>query len=193
MWFLFVFGDAVEDAFGPWWFLALYLLSGFFGGMAFVAVHAASPLPVVGASAAVSGVMAASLVLWPRATLRVPGLLLSGLGSVLLYSALTGAGVGTGWAVAMGVALAAVLGAVAVGLSSGVCDGLLRGLRVPAWVILGLFFLLQLFNGLLTVASPAHGGSVGWWAHIGGFAAGAVIAVVFPKTPLRRARTAVES
>ena len=46
MWFLYVFGDAVEDAFGPWWYLGLYLASGFFGTMAFVATAGASPLPV---------------------------------------------------------------------------------------------------------------------------------------------------
>ena len=193
MWFLFVFGDAVEDAFGPWWFLALYLLCGFFGGMTFVAVHSGSPLPVVGASAAVSGVMAASLVLWPRATLRVPGLLLGGLGAVLLYSGLVGLGVGSSPAVALAVVLAVALGAVTIGLADGPFDGLLRGLRVPVWIVLGLYFLLQLFNGLLAVADPVYGDSVGWWAHIGGFVAGALIAVVFPKTPLRRARTAVVS
>jgi len=191
MWFLFVFGDAVEDAFGPWWFLTLYLLSGFLGGMTFVAFHSASPLPVVGASAAVSGVMAASLVLWPRATLRVPGLLLGGFGALLLYSGLAGLGVARSLAIVLAVVLAVALAAVAVGLSGGPYDGLLRGLRVPVWVVLGLYLLLQLFNGLLAVADPAFGASVGWWAHIGGFLAGAVIAVVFPKTPLRRARTAV--
>ena len=36
MWFLFVFGDAVEDAFGWRWFLAIYLLSGFFANIAFM-------------------------------------------------------------------------------------------------------------------------------------------------------------
>ena len=39
MWFLFVFGDAVEDAFGWRWFVAIYLLSGFFANIAFMVAH----------------------------------------------------------------------------------------------------------------------------------------------------------
>ena len=76
MWFLFVFGDAVEDALGTVWFLGLYLVSGFFGGMAILATTGSSPIPVVGASGAIAGVMAASVVLWPRARMRLPALLL---------------------------------------------------------------------------------------------------------------------
>lgn len=93
MWFLYVFGDAVEDAFGPWWYLGLYLASGFFGTMAFVATAGASPLPVIGASGAVSGVMAASLVLWPRARLKTPGILLLLFILGLLYELLVAAGI----------------------------------------------------------------------------------------------------
>ena len=42
MWFLFVFGDAVEDAFGWRWFLAIYLLSGFFANIAFMVATSGS-------------------------------------------------------------------------------------------------------------------------------------------------------
>jgi hypothetical protein len=47
-------------------------------------------------------------------------------------------------------------------------------LVLPAQVFLGLWFLLQFFQGLIPVGSTASGG-VAWWAHIGGFAAGAAI------------------
>lgn len=43
---------------------------------------------------------------------------------------------------------------------------------LPAWVMLGLWFVIQLFQGSLAGATPGAGG-VAWWAHIGGFAVGA--------------------
>ena len=46
--FLYVVGDAVEDAFGRWWYLGLYLASGFFGTMVYVAMAHGSAVPVVG-------------------------------------------------------------------------------------------------------------------------------------------------
>ena len=84
MWFLFVFGDAVEDALGAMWFFGLYLVSGFFGGMAILATAGSSAVPVVGASGAISGVMAASLVFWPKARMRMPALLLVAFVDLLL-------------------------------------------------------------------------------------------------------------
>jgi len=63
MLFLWVFGDNVEDALGHLRFLAFYLLCGVAGGFA----HAiASPFPLIGASGAVAGVIAAYLMLHPR-------------------------------------------------------------------------------------------------------------------------------
>jgi membrane associated rhomboid family serine protease len=185
MWFLYVFGDAVEDALGPWWFLALYLLCGFFGGMAFVAMHADSALPAVGASGAISGVMGASLVLWPRAHLRVPGLLLIAVCCLFVFSAVFGAGVDVVWIVVLLAVLVVSLTVIVLKLSDGVVDGMLVGLKVPAWTVLGIYFGLQLFNGILVMVDPAYGGSVGWWAHIGGFVSGALFAAVSPAAPVR--------
>ena len=95
MWFLYVFADAVEDALGHWWFLALYLLAGFFGGMAFIATSSSLPIPAVGASGAIAGVMAASLVMWPRARLKAPGILLLLFTLSIVYSVLQAIGVPT--------------------------------------------------------------------------------------------------
>ena len=58
-------------------------------------------------------------------------------------------------------------------------------------MVLGLFFLTNLWSGALSVVSPAYGGAVGWWAHIGGFVAGAVLAKLFPKHPIVLANRAV--
>jgi membrane associated rhomboid family serine protease len=66
MLFLWVFGDNVEDAMGHLKFLVFYLASGIAGGMAHAWMLASSPLPLIGASGAVAGVIAAYLILHPR-------------------------------------------------------------------------------------------------------------------------------
>lgn len=64
--FLYVFGDNVEDYLGGRVFLALYFASGLAGGALQVATQADPQIPIVGASAAVAGVMAAYLMIFPR-------------------------------------------------------------------------------------------------------------------------------
>jgi membrane associated rhomboid family serine protease len=66
MLFLWVFGDNVEDALGHLKFLAFYLLCGVAGGLAHAAALPSSPYPLIGASGAVAGVIAAYLMLHPR-------------------------------------------------------------------------------------------------------------------------------
>jgi membrane associated rhomboid family serine protease len=51
---------------------------------------------------------------------------------------------------------------------------------VPASIVLGLWFVLQLFNGVVSLGGPDMGG-VAFWAHIGGFAFGALIAFLFAR------------
>lgn len=67
MWFLWIFGDNVEDYFGHTRFLFFYLLSGVVAGLAHVYTNQASPDPTVGASGAIAGVMGAYTILYPRA------------------------------------------------------------------------------------------------------------------------------
>jgi len=66
MLFLWVFGAAVEDRFGPGPFLGLYLVGGVAGTLAYVAVNSGSAEPVVGASGAISAVMGAFLLIGGR-------------------------------------------------------------------------------------------------------------------------------
>jgi membrane associated rhomboid family serine protease len=66
MLFLWVFGNNIEDSMGPGRFLAFYLLCGLVAAAAHLAVEPGSPIPTVGASGAISGVMGAYLVLYPR-------------------------------------------------------------------------------------------------------------------------------
>jgi membrane associated rhomboid family serine protease len=66
MWFLFIFGNNVEDSMGSIRFLVFYLLCGFAAAALQVAVDPASSVPMVGASGAIGGVMGAYIVLYPR-------------------------------------------------------------------------------------------------------------------------------
>jgi len=66
MLFFWVFGNNIEDSMGPGRFLIFYLLCGLVAAGAHVLVNPASPVPTVGASGAISGVMGAYLVLYPR-------------------------------------------------------------------------------------------------------------------------------
>lgn len=66
MLFLWVFGDNVEDAMGHFKFLLFYLACGVFGGLVHAWIDPTSDTPLIGASGAVAGVIAAYLVLHPR-------------------------------------------------------------------------------------------------------------------------------
>lgn len=67
LWFLHIFGDNVEDNMGPVRFALFYLLCGVAAAVTQVAVGPYSVVPMVGASGAIAGVLAAYLVLYPRA------------------------------------------------------------------------------------------------------------------------------
>ena len=191
MWFLFVFGDAVEDAFGWRWFVTIYLLSGFFANVAFMVATAGSSTPAIGASGAVAGVMGASLMLWPTARLKICTLALYVWGFSVCYEVCLAIGVPD---IALGGSVLFVLSMLGSLVwysvsrqrrtGQGFTYTLLVAVALPAWVVLGLFFLTNLWSGALSVVSPAYGGAVGWWAHIGGFVAGATFARLFPRHPI---------
>ncbi len=67
MWFLWIFGDNVEDRMGHFGFLIFYLLSGVFASFGHVLLNSASTAPTIGASGAIAGVMGAYFILYPRA------------------------------------------------------------------------------------------------------------------------------
>ena len=137
LWFLWVFGDNVEDAMGSLRFIVFYLLCGLAAAAAQILSEPSSAVPMVGASGAIGGVMGAYALLYPKA--RVQTLLVLG-----FY---------------------------------------ITTIAVPAFVMLGYWFLLQLLGGLPALGSS--GGGVAFWAHIGGFLAGLALVYVF-----RRQRSA---
>src|SRR5574341_280077 len=134
MWFLWLFGNNVEDSMGRFRFVVFYLLTGVAAALAQVVLNPASAVPMVGASGAISGVMGAYIVLYPhvRVFMIVP------LGFILTSMA---------W---------------------------------PAWMMLGYWLLLQFVSGLTVIGQ--EGGGVAFWAHFGGFVAGAILVKLFARS-----------
>jgi len=64
--FFWVFGNNIEDSMGPWRFLVFYLICGLAAAATHIMIQPASPIPTVGASGAISGVLGAYLILYPR-------------------------------------------------------------------------------------------------------------------------------
>ena len=65
--YLWIFGDNVEDAFGHFWYLVVYLFTGIAGSLLQIVILPHSLVPTIGASGAISGIMGAYFVLFPRA------------------------------------------------------------------------------------------------------------------------------
>jgi len=66
MWSLYIFGDNVEDRLGPFRYLLFYLLCGWASGLFHLFLNWQSPVPTIGASGAIAGVMGAYLILFPH-------------------------------------------------------------------------------------------------------------------------------
>ncbi|HUL70916.1 MAG TPA: rhomboid family intramembrane serine protease [Gemmatimonadales bacterium] len=131
MWFLWVFGNNIEDSMGHFRFLIFYLLCGLLAAGTQVAVQPSSAIPMVGASGAISAVMGAYIVLYPRVKVHM-----------LIF---------------LGIFVTTV--------------------QVPAVWMLGYWFLLQIVGGIPALASES--GGVAFWAHAGGFIAGAILIFLF--------------
>jgi membrane associated rhomboid family serine protease len=73
MWYLFIFGDNIEDRFGHFFYLIFYLIAGMVASFSHFLLNIGSEIPAVGASGAISGVLGAYLVLFPKAGVYVTG------------------------------------------------------------------------------------------------------------------------
>lgn len=69
MWILFIFGDNVEDRMGKGRYLIFYILCGLIASFTHFILHRDSPIPAIGASGAISGVMAAYMLMFPKSTI----------------------------------------------------------------------------------------------------------------------------
>jgi len=128
MLFLLIFGDNMEDEMGHFGYLAFYLAAGLAAGFVHFASDPSSPIPTVGASGAIAGVMGGYLLLFPKA--RVDILLI-----LIVF---------------------------------------FRIFPIPAWIVLGVWFGMQIFDGL---GDTDGTGGVAYWAHAGGFIAGIALTV----------------
>ena len=136
MWFLWIFGNNIEEALGRLRYLLFYLICGLLASWSHILANMNSVIPSIGASGAIGGVLGAYIMLYPRA--RVWTLIFLGFFIRLMY--------------------------------------------IPAGVILGYWFLIQLLSG--SVADGRSGG-VAFWAHVGGFVAGVMLVGVFKKKEVR--------
>ena len=198
MWFLYVFGDAVEDAFGWRWFLAIYLVSGFFANIAFLMGTSGSSMAAVGASGAIAGVMGASLALWPTARLKIPAIVLIFVILYICYLFAVAIGLPSwslGGPVIFVVSMFGSIAWYAVGRQRRTGQGFVNAMfalwSLPAWIVLGFFFLSNLWSGALAVVNPNYGAPVGWWAHIGGFVVGVVLAKLIPSHAIALKKRAI--
>jgi membrane associated rhomboid family serine protease len=128
MLYLWIFGNNIEDALGSGRFILFYLLTGIAASFGHIVAEPGSEMPMIGASGAVSGILGAYIVLYPRANV-----------------------VSAVWIIFI-----------------------IRLIRIPAIIFLGIWFLMQVMS-----AGNPHAAGVAWWAHIGGFAAGALLVWLF--------------
>jgi len=131
MLYLWIFGNNVEARLGSFGFLAYYLMCGFIAGFAHVLTHPTSPIPVIGASGAIAGVLGAYAITFPNGRIR----------TLFFFFAF-------------------------------------RFFDMRALTLLGFWFVLQLFNGVGSLAMGEATG-VAYWAHIGGFAIGVGFMALF--------------
>ena len=139
MWFLWVFGSHIEDALGAAKFLVFYFISGIASAIVQFGVNLGSPIPTIGASGAIAGVMGAFLILYPR--VRVVTLVF-----IVIF---------------------------------------VTTVELPAAFMLIYWFGLQLLSGLGSMSNVSQAQGIAWFAHVGGFVAGAVLARIFGQTRSR--------
>ena len=128
MLYLWIFGDNVEDILGKPVFIIFYAVCGVVAALSQALPDPSSTIPMIGASGAISGVLGAYIVFFPKRSVRV---------------------------------------AIPLGF-------FIQVLKLPAYVVLLFWFVLQLING----ASGGSGGGIAFGAHIGGFVAGVILAPV---------------
>jgi membrane associated rhomboid family serine protease len=130
MWFLYIFGDNVEDRLGHFRYLISYLICGLGATLTHLLFNLHSRVPSLGASGAIAGVLGAYFLLFPSA--RV----LTWFGFFILW--------------------------------------------LPAWLVLGYWFVIQFLSGTATSITYAGQGGIAFWAHVGGFLTGMALIKFIP-------------
>lgn len=137
MLYLWIFGNNIEDAMGHVRFAIFYITCGILAALAHAVTAPFSTVPMVGASGAISGILGAYLLLYPRAQVLV--LIPLGIFTRIMY--------------------------------------------VPAALVLGLWFVMQVLSGGMSLGR--EGGGVAFFAHVGGFLAGMALVGFFKRPDVR--------
>lgn len=132
MWFLLIFGDNVEDEYGRFKYLIIYFGAGLMGNFLQYVLDPTSTVPILGASGAISGILAAYFIAFPHAEVK---------SLVPIFFLLT-------------------------------------IIAIPAWVYILYWFVLQVISGFSSLTAVQTGG-IAFWAHIGGFVTGIILAKLF--------------
>jgi len=135
MLYLWIFGDNIEGLCGHGRFLIFYLICGIAAFASHFVLEPSSTIPMIGASGAISGILGAYVLRFPRARVHIVFPLFPFI-----------------W--------------------------LWRTAVLPAVIVLGFWFLLQIFSALFSTGS-----GVAWFAHIGGFVSGFVLVKFFEAYP----------
>jgi membrane associated rhomboid family serine protease len=135
MLFLYIFGDNVEDQMGHFKYLVFYMICGFSAAAFQTLTNIHSTIPMIGASGAISGVLGAYIVFFPRS--RILTLL-----PIFFFIQL---------------------------------------IHIPAAVFIFIWFIIQFLSGVSTISAKPGIGGVAFWAHIGGFVSGLILARIFQK------------
>ncbi len=136
MLYLWIFGDNIEYALGHFRYFIFYLLVGVGAAVGQILIEPTSTVPMVGASGAISGILGAYLLKYPRNKV-----------SILFFFII-----------------------------------IIRVIKVPAVIVLTLWFGFQVYNGYFHMNQGISGG-VAWFAHIGGFVSGFVLVKFFEAYP----------
>lgn len=155
MLYLWVFGNNVEDRLGHTRFVLFYAVGGVAATYVFAILNAGSSQPLVGASGAIAAILGAYLVLYPRAGVHT----YVPFPLYLVAAIIPGARI-RGWFLFFAI------------------------VTLPAWLVLGLWFVLQVMS---TGATPA-GGGVAYSAHVAGFVAGIVLLLLLDRRRSRRGK-----
>lgn len=131
MLYLYIFGDNVEDRLGHFKYLIFYIMSGIVAAIFHYLFNPLSPIPTLGASGAVAGVMGAYFIFFPKS--RVLTLV-----PIFVFFQI---------------------------------------IEIPAFFFLLFWFIMQLMYGSASLFAGIQ--NIAWWAHIGGFVFGLIIAVLF--------------
>jgi membrane associated rhomboid family serine protease len=137
MLYLWIFGNNIEDVMGHVKFVIFYVTCGILAALSHAMIDPSSAVPMVGASGAISGVLGAYLLLFPRAQ---------------------------------------VLVLIPLGFFT-------RTMYVPAGFVLGLWFLMQVLSGGMSLGR--QGGGVAFFAHVGGFLAGMALIGMFKRPDVK--------